>query len=647
MKGKQGSVKSEKNAFHSFSAFMRRSFLAKILLFFGSLQAVRKESAFIDLCKRFFSKPEIDGKVFRPFRQGISKEIEQSVILNFINNFFEMLLYAPLRLYGMFLMTFSVYTVAIGVGRAYLKSTGLVFSSTYVTGAVLLILSLIFLLASGKKTFAAAVFESRVLSFLLFDLLGLEKRYFEKDRRIEGGYLIAFLCGTLFSVLTVFFPISNILCTALLILFLRVAFLSPESGFLAAVLALPLVPERVFSWMLIAVAFSFFVKLLRGKRNLKTAFYGWILFAFMVLLCFSGWIKPIGQSGASAYKAFVWMLGFFLCHLMMAHRKWVERCASVLSMSALIAALWGTLVFLLRLIPEKYAEIFTFIPENDFPGGFLGAESFGLFVTACFPVFIVRYMASGRLKNRIYAMIAFVPFLVSVVISRSPMVWMAFLLSVLFFLVLRSSVHLITAAVTVAAALLGYFFFLPGSFKEAVSSYSQGFSSSSGTVWKQIVESAGRAFFAVGGDGIYENANFYSHLLVSVGIFGVIFLLFAVVGSWCFAFYACEKGPKSEFRLRFALCGYSTALFALAVAGIGCDLMQDGKLLYLFFLFLGLIFSAGRVLQSEGDQQTYLTEFDRDIVYTRVFRPKVSAKNKGEKSKRKVGAEASFGETEE
>ncbi len=607
---------SRKSLSSSFGKFIRESIFAKILLFLGRLQVTEKKSRIKDLIKKISTGTDFSKRIIRTVKTAVSKEIEQSVLLHGADLFFNRLLYAQIRVYGMFLFIFSLYTLSIETVKNYIAVGRFSFLPAYVWGGVLLLLSLILLFVQGGKTFAEAVLESRILSFVVFDLLGTEKRRFESPYKTDGGFLVAFLAGTVLSVLTIWIPLPKIVFAVAALIFFRVVFLSPEEGFLTALLILPLVSGAIFQWMLLAVALSLAVKLLRGKRTVKFGFYDGLCLVFSLLLCFAEWIKPVGQRGETLSVMLIPVLGYFLARTLMCHREWAKRATTCLSASALITAIWNIIVYLSDILSEKYGDIFTFLPKIGESMNLADRESSGLLVAVCGPILVAWYVKNGGWKNKMMTVFGGMLLALSTVLSRSPVAWIAFAVGGMFLLVLHRNIHVITVAVFSGLVALLYFFVLPDSVMASVREFSTGFPFSFQEIWEELVECAGRGFFALGLGGADAGGNFYSHLLSELGFIGTLLLGFLILGTWSFALHSCFKSREGKPRFCTALRGYSASLAALVVAGFVYDFMGNIRILSLFFVISGVIFSVGTVLLKENEEQMFATELDRDFIYT-------------------------------
>ena len=124
-----------------FERKMRNSFLARFLLFLGGLQDSLQKSAVGGFFRKLGKRLNVEGRFLRPFKYTFAREIEQSLIFNAIDRFFKLLLILPLRVYGTFALTFSVYNLGISLVKNYVD-TGTPYSvSVLVSSAASILIS--------------------------------------------------------------------------------------------------------------------------------------------------------------------------------------------------------------------------------------------------------------------------------------------------------------------------------------------------------------------------------------------------------------------------------------------------------------------------------------------------------------------------
>ena len=623
-----------------FERKMRNSFLARFLLFLGGLQDSLQKSAVGGFFRKLGKRLNVEGRFLRPFKYTFAREIEQSLIFNAIDRFFKLLLILPLRVYGTFALTFSVYNLGISLVKNYVD-TGTPYSvSVLVSSAASILISGMLLFLGRERTLGRCAIESRLASFFLFDLLGVHRQPFEQEPYGKSGILAAFLAGTVFSLLTVFVPGRILLEIVLWAVFVYLAFSEPEAGFLSVLFFLPVLSSVRLKAMVFLVALSFFVKLLRGKRTMNMSFFGLVMAAFGVLAFLSS-STATEEQGTTFGMMFVLFLGFFAGALFFDKEEWFNRATAVLSFSAVLSALWCVFVYGAGFIPLKYELLQRFIPAMKWPAGFSGMEEAGVYLAVAVALLVVRYLSNRRMRNRFFSGWALLFLAAGALLSKYTSAWLALLVAVVMLFVLHKNINIFAGSVLSAALVVSYRLFLPKLLVETGWEFSLRTTVEGKTVASQFSESFSRLFIGAGEGAVLTEENFYSHLLTSFGLFGLLFFLFVLFGAIAYSFTACSKNVRINKEIRWLLCGCNAAVYALLTAGFFMDLFRYEKLIFLFFFLLGLIFGCGRMLKTDGEQQLHSSETDVDFYFVPVVQePKRNRSRfgKGRKKRRKEGS---------
>lgn len=613
-----------------FERKMRNSFLARFLLFLGGLQDSLQKSVVGEFFRKLGEKLNVEGRFLRPFKYTFSKEIEQSLIFNAIDRFFKLLLTLPLRVYGTFALTFSVYDLGISLVKNYME-TGTPYSiSVLVSAAVSILISGVLLFLGRERTLGRWAIESRLASFFLFDLLGVHRQAFEREPYGKSGILAAFLAGTVFSILTVFVPGGILFEVILWAVFVYLVFSEPEAGLLSVLFFSPILSSVRLKTMVFLVAFSFFVKLLRGKRTVRMGFYGFVMVAFAVLAFLSS-ATATEEQGTTFSMMLVLFLGFFAGALFFDKEEWINRAVAVLSFSAVLSALWYVVVYGAGFIPLKYELLQRFVPVMKWPSGFSDIEEAGVYFAAAFALLVVRYLGNRRVRNRFFSGWALLFLAAGALLSKYTSAWIALLVAVVMLFVLHKNINIFAGSALSAILVVSYQIFLPKLLVEMGWEFSLRTTVEGKAVASQFSESFSRLFVGAGEGAVLTEENFYAHLLTSFGLFGLLFFMFILIGAIAYSFTACSKNVKINKEIRWLLCGCNVAVYALLTAGFFMDLFRYEKLIFLFFFLLGLIFGCGRMLKIDGEQQLHSSEIDVDF----YFIPVVQESGKSRKRSRR------------
>ena len=618
------------------------SFIARFLLFIGGLEERMKNGLFSRGIRRTKDNPRKGRGILRRVKRTVASEIEQSLIFHSINLFFDLLLRLPMRAYGTLLFASSVGTAVVSALKNYIAGGDLfAYNSMFYYAAVAA--ASVFLIASSKtKSLGDAMLDSRIFSFLLFDLLGIRKRSFETKNTAEVNYPIILATALVFSLLTIVFEPLTLIFAILWVLFARLAFYSPESGFLTVLLFLPLLPDLEPLIMVVLVALSYFIKVFRSQRTFRVSFFGIFMLMYAFLLLFGTLMTRASGGGLGFALCFPAAAAFFLGHLLFDRREWVLRAASVVVFSAVLSGAWVALQFgAQKLIEYKgtYGMMFPLITNYKWPAGMSGVESAGVYIAAAIALLTARYLKNKKIVFRIAAVLGGLILSAGAILSQRPAAWFALLAALVILLILNKNFAAIPSLLIIGAAVIVYVLILPKGITDYISSanpngFSHGFSADFGIIGSQLGESAMRFFAGIGEAGVKYGENFYSHILTSQGAIGLIFFLFCVIGSFGYAYHTCVKNGNCSKHIKQVVFGAVSAACALLIAGVFMDLWADPKLPFLLFSILGLILAGGRVLLRESEQLTISSDLDRDYYFIPVVHEEKKEKPRKVKEKK-------------
>lgn len=590
-------------------------------------------------CAGLSNRFGLKKKIFRPARVAFSREMEQSAVVHLAGNVVDALLAAPLRAYGVFVLTFALYAFLLSAAGSYLSGEGWLQLTMAVKGGVGAICALPLLMTSKQTTLASGLLQSKICSYLLFGLLGLEKEPFEKTRKPLSGVLVGFLAGMGLATLTLVVSPAEIVGVAFALIFILVSYVRPESSMLLSVLFAPFVSGGVLQRMLIVTAFFFLVKLLRGKRNLKMGVFSSAMLAYALFVLFGGLVTPAGVGFDGAQRHLTLLLAFFLPALLFYRKEWLVSAAGVLSLGVSVAALGTAVLYLTDFIPESYRAflpVLNWLSElrpfaNDF------AASIGVLAL---PIFAVRFMADGRMKSRFSMMVTVALLAIVAVLSRDLGVWISFAFVLTLMQIFYRNISVFPIVAAVAGGILVYFFLLPQGIKDLLVRYSHGFSVDFETVSECFKEGASRLFAGLGVGTAPQNGNLYSTMITELGAVGVVLLLFALFGVLCYAAYAIYNKEGTDRVTSSVTRGFAAAMIGAMVLGVFTDLFANETLTFFLFFLAGMLYAGAKGLCEEGARAVRGSEVDRDYLFIPVIRK--------EKKKKKVGgaAEANADATE-
>lgn len=638
--------KSGVNVFNKWNERLRRalknSLPVRMMTLLGGLEERADKGFFVTRIKKLSEslgkRFDLRGRISRPARIAFSREMEQSALLHLAERVIGRSLGAPLRAYGLFLLTFSFYAILLSSASSYLAGQGWLNAETMVMGVVGLLCPLPLLFASKETTLASGLLQSRICSYLLFDLLGLEKEPFEKKREQGNGILAGFLLGMALAALTPFLSVKSLLLAAFLPVFLCISYVRPESAVLLCAIGAPFLSGSKLRLMLVVAAFFFLIKLLRGKRNLKLGVYTIAMLVYGGWVLFCGIVCPAGVGFEETGNLLTVLLAFFLPAVLFCRKEWISAASGALCLGAAIAALGGVFLFVADFVPAEYRVFLPFVETLEGCALYKDA-SYGVFAALAFPVFAVRLLTETRIRRRMSSMLLLALFALAAVLSRDLGVWIVLGLSLVLMLIFTKNISIYPLLAVLGVGAPVYIFLLPEGIKNAVADYCNGFSADFSAVSSSFAESARRFFAGIGIGSGAEGGNLYSGLLTEQGAAGVVLLLFAFVGVLSYATYAVYNTEGAD-RVSLTLTGgFSVALIGALTLGLFTDLFAKDDLTFLVFFLAGTLWACAKALCWEAARSVRRTEIDRDYLFEPIIRrEKGTNKNKKGRKSRNVPA---------
>ncbi|MBP3322511.1 MAG: hypothetical protein J6M12_09150 [Clostridia bacterium] len=632
MNRKKGEERGPSKWSGGFRDAVKNSLPMRLVLFCGNLQTRAADSFFVNRLARLGGavneRFDLSKRVIRPARIAFSKEMEQSALLYFIDSLFWKLASAPLRAYGVFWLTFVVYSLLFFVTGGYITGQEWLSVGLVVKAIIGVLAPLPLLFTSKETTLAKGLLQSRVFSFLLFDLLGLEKEPFEKKRTAVNGTAVAFLAGTLLAILGLVFSAKSLCFVAFWLLFWRLAYVSPESGMILSCLCMPVAEGKDLRNMLLVTLLMFAVKLFRGKRNLKMGVFTFFMLLYGLTVLFCGLVSPEGAHFEQTEQLLMLLPAFFLPALLFYRKEWIIRASNALSFGAIFTAVGALLVYALSFVPEEYLQMMPVL-EKLGESALVNTATFGAFVAIAVPLFISRLLVDGRFKARVSSSVLLVLLFLAAVISKDPGVWIVFASAVAMMMIFKRNVTVFPLLIGGAAGAVLYCFVLPQQISDVVEGYAGPFSADFSLVARQFSESASRLFAGIGIGSGADGGNFYSRLLTEQGAAGLILLVVTAFGVLCYGISASYKNEQAGYIQRKLTGSFAVSLICTMLMGVFTDLFADEKLLFLLFFVMGSLVACAKTLDDEGARSVRASDIDRDYLFVPVIRKERKEKRTG------------------
>ena len=203
-------------------------------------EAVKSSAAAGLLTGRYRTAEERAARQAKPIKHRIAEGFENSVILGKIRGWLRGMLACQIKVYGLFLFSFALYTTIIYVAKLFLFKNAEVDIGVIVTLTLTVIASVAMI--SSRHTLAGALIGSGAASFFLFRVVGLRRGTFEKAGEAEGRYNVAFIAGLIFGIASYFVSPVMILVGLGGIIAAYLVLISPEFGVLMMIVLIPVAP---------------------------------------------------------------------------------------------------------------------------------------------------------------------------------------------------------------------------------------------------------------------------------------------------------------------------------------------------------------------------------------------------------------------
>ena len=278
----------------------------------------------------FFSKRGTVAFWLRCFRLRLAEFFERSVLLGFGLKKAGYLLGCSLRVYGIFFLTFGVYTILVHYIKFFAFANMVQDATTLALGIVFIVLALPMI--GSRHSVAELLHKGLLLHLLLIDVFGIPEEKFEIARVPKGGkYNVALFLGMFLGILTFLIPPQYLILFVLSLLVVALVMSYPEVGVLVLI---ALMPFGVFSgeafhaleFGIAMTAVAYLGKLIRGKRVIRFYLIDVLVMLFGVLLWLSGAVSVGGEESArQAGQMCLYLLMYLMVVNLIRTPAWLHR----------------------------------------------------------------------------------------------------------------------------------------------------------------------------------------------------------------------------------------------------------------------------------------------------------------------------------
>ena len=545
------------------------------------------------------------GASVKKAKYTVARSYENSYLLSRLRRLSKALLLTHVNTLGLFLFSFGFYIITIQLLKQYTFHIEDLNPYSLVAGIAIMGLSV--LMFFSKKNIAGAVYESKILHFILFDFLGLRVLAVAEAAGADArrGFNIPFILGMVFGVLSIFIEPIYLVAGLGLALLAALILSSPEAGILLVFLVLPFLGTMALVGGLALIALSYVLKLLCGRRVIKFALVDFAAMAFLVFL-FSGGIFSVDSSSVSKMLVFVcFMLGYFVVKNTVRSPALVRKCLYSLSVSSVLVSFYGLYQNFFETPSTVWQDTAVFSEiRGRVVSTFANPNVLGEYLILIFPIILALMVTAKHSNERFAMLIAAAASCACLVFTWSRGAWLGFAISLVLFCCL-SSKHFFTAGIFAIPFVALFLFFGSGTslvrrfttLGDSSTSYRLG-------IWQGVLLMLANTFyFGIGiGEGAFAEVypfyalsgietaphshSLYLQILTELGIFGLLaFCLFIFLFAQCSLTF-CKNAVS---KVNKTLClGIFCGITAFLVQGLTDYVWYNYRLFLLFWMIAGL-----------------------------------------------------------
>ncbi len=577
----------------------RNSLTVSVFTAFENTKKVFSESFFF----KALSSPSVER-----FSTGVKKNFRKAAttatLPSILSRFFSSLIRIKTRLYAYLLIVFGTTTL---LSHFFITSRFDIFNTDIYAPitSIIVLISAIFLLLCNK-TLGEAVKDSKIMSLLLFDFLGIKRPTVSEDINVSS--IVVCFVGFIFGVLTLFFPAYAILAVIFTSIYTYLVVKFPETGIISLILTMPFLYNKALLYITAIITLSYLFKIFSGKRTASFEFSDMFVLLFLILMSVSEFISFGENSSPMMYSAFI--LVYFICILALCDGVWFERAINSMILGTVFLTAYSLFTTLfgrsLSLDIEFFANTDLCSPAKT---AISSTAVLSIFVM-CGIIFLLTQFFISKSKSNKFAFILLIEVaLVYMFREASFSAIVALIISLLIYLALISSK---TVIFIVAAAVI-----LP-----ILTLFNSGIYSPIGEILKneafrvEIWSAVTNMLSKYGFTGIGMASDAFSELYASyyvgntatvphtyslwfqiaitLGIPGLILftviVFFILQGAFSYGRNTADKWSKNRLFCYASMC----SVIAILICGIGEQIIYNPRLFLLFWLLSGIAVCARR-----------------------------------------------------
>ena len=280
------------------------------------------------------------------------------IAASFTARFKSIISYTSVRCYGLMLLAFGLVTLLIHFAKDYLGVYEAVPLNVLIIGAITAIVGIFAVVFDKPLTVFLQDFP--LTDYIFFEFFCIKRSHRRADERGAGLY-VGLIVGILLASLGAAVPFVPLVLSLLGVVYLFLAFLSPEFSLFSTFLILPYLSlinnhEMILAGFVSVNLLSFIRKVMLGKRVYYLEQYDICLAVFLVFVLISGIFVKGVESFTSSVVMIILASGYILSGSIIANRRLADCLINALIISSVPVSVLACVQFGFAISNAPYSE---------------------------------------------------------------------------------------------------------------------------------------------------------------------------------------------------------------------------------------------------------------------------------------------------
>lgn len=576
-------------------------------------------------------KPKIKADPKKTISFKIAKLYDESIFSHILDKIKWSFLTCQLNVYAIFGLTFGFSSALVLILKNFaFKIVKIDFYQLMIIinplTASLSFISIAILMVFSKKPLIRVINESRLISFILFDILRIRRMpAYEYEHRTGLGFAGSAMLGILLGGISYWFAPSKIAAAIGIAIMCIMILHSPEAGVTSIIFLLPFLPTMALVGMACITELSFIIKCIRRKRIFKFGALD-IAIAVFALFLFSGGVISIDIDSSMpkmlVYLCFILM--YFIVKNLVRSQNMLRSCLLCMATSSTAVSIIGILQYLMGNVSTTWQDMDMF---GSIPGRavstFDNPNVLGEYLILTLPLIFAMLLSSKQANQKFLLFSAFMLGSCCLLFTWSRGAWLGFCFAVIIFILFKSHEFLAGVILISPAILLAASFFINGNVLDRILSIGSTSDSSTlyrmniwlgsfdmiGDTWAYGIGIGTDVFakvfphYALAGTEVTPHTHsLYLQIISEMGIFALLSFVIAMFGYFsATCMHICNTTRRNSRTSAIgALCGIS----AFLIQGFTDYVWYNYRVYLFFWIMLGLSMAIVQI-SAEEDRRLF------------------------------------------